>query len=134
MKPQNYSLKFQNSLADNWVTPGSQHGKEPAGKAPKARNGLRAVRKLTKYQQRLAQSKVGKAPRLPKLKSQNLDKDALERELIAGDAVTQPADEKALVAERPIVNDGAVREAMGNDTPLQLRLTAKQHLDLLKKG
>ncbi|RDW56736.1 hypothetical protein BP6252_13991 [Coleophoma cylindrospora] len=134
MKPQNYSLKFQNSLADNWITPGSQHGKEPAGKAPKARNGQRAVRKLTKFQQRLAQSKVGKPPRLPKLKSQNLDKDALERELVAGNAVTQPAVEKAPVAERPIVHDGAARGATGKDTALQMQLTAKQYLELKKKG
>jgi hypothetical protein len=47
MKPQNYSLKFQNSLADSRITPGSQHGKA-RGREPDTRNGLRAIRKLTK--------------------------------------------------------------------------------------
>lgn len=60
MKPQNYSLKFQNSLADSRITPGSQHGKSPISNAPKARNGHRAPRKLTKYEQLAAKRGVVK--------------------------------------------------------------------------
>lgn len=60
MKPENYSLKFQNSLADSRIIPGSQPGKGPISNAPKARNGHRAPRKLTKYQQSVAAGKVGK--------------------------------------------------------------------------
>jgi len=60
MKPQNYSLKFQNSLADSRVIPGSRPGKTSASAASTTRNGLRATRKPTKYEQKLALNRVAK--------------------------------------------------------------------------
>lgn len=64
MKPQNYSLKFQNSLADSRITPGSQHGNgvfKSGCKSGTVRNGLRAVRKPTKRELRAKGKMVKKA-------------------------------------------------------------------------
>jgi hypothetical protein len=101
MKPQNYSLKFQNSLADSRITPGSQHGKEPLSKAPKARNGHRSQRKLTKYQQSVAESKVGKAARPTKPKSLNAKGGEvnLDEQQMAQEYATQRGIEKAQEAK-----------------------------------
>jgi len=55
MKPQNYSLKFQNSLADTRITPGSQHGNGVRGAGRNGhgvRKGQRAVRKMTRREAR----------------------------------------------------------------------------------
>lgn len=90
MKPQNYSLKFQNSLADSRITPGSQHGKEPASKSEKARNGQRAPRKLTKNQQRLANRKAAKVVKSAKLNSPGgnfVGKTAQEKEAALASAI-----------------------------------------------
>jgi hypothetical protein len=59
MKPQNYSLKFQNSLADCRITPGSQH-LVSRNKAV-VPNGQRASRRPTKAELRKSQGKVAKA-------------------------------------------------------------------------
>lgn len=130
MKPQNYSLKFQNSLADNRITPGSQHGKRPAAKAPKAHNGYRALRKLTKYQRGLAQSKVGKTLRPAKPKPQNSDRGAIEGKQMAQDSPTQQPVKKVLLTKHPIKKDGSACEATSNDTAMHLLLIAKQNLEL----
>lgn len=58
MKPQNYSLKFQNSLADCRITPGSQHLiSRTNAKAP---NGSRALRQPTKAELRKAVGRISK--------------------------------------------------------------------------
>lgn len=49
MKPENYSVKFQNSLADSRIIPGSQPGAKHGAK-PSTPNGQRAMRQPTKAQ------------------------------------------------------------------------------------
>lgn len=98
MKPQNYSLKFQNSLAESRIIPGSQHGKEPVSKTPKARNGHRSQRKLTKYQQSLVQKKISKVARPKSLNAQD-GRRSPEKQQMSQNYATQRAAEKAQEAK-----------------------------------
>jgi len=59
MKPQNYSLKFQNSLADCRIIPGSQHLLSRSNNAV-VPNGARALRKPTKLELRKATGRISK--------------------------------------------------------------------------
>jgi hypothetical protein len=110
MKPQNYSVKFQNSLAESRITPGSQRGKEPVSKTPTVRNGHRAQRKLTKYQQRLAQSKAGKIHQPMKPTSLNAKSGdrALDGEQMAQAYSSQRAAEKAQEAKHAETMTGKI--------------------------
>lgn len=86
MKPQNYSLKFQNSLADSRITPGSQHGRIPASKdAPEARNGHRSQRKLTRYELSVLERSEMKK------KKKRANRAALNSSSSAAAAVVKPA-------------------------------------------
>lgn len=114
MKPQNYSLKFQNSLADSRITPGSQHGKEPASKGLKARNGHRVPRKLTKNQQRLSQSKIVKPQKAAKLNCPAISagKSTLEKEAALAAAFERArAVEKSEMDGNSSLNERSVHQA-----------------------
>ncbi|KAL2061691.1 hypothetical protein VTL71DRAFT_7069 [Oculimacula yallundae] len=52
MKPENFSLKFQNSLADSRITPGSQHLAARSTSNASIPRGQRAVRRPTKAESR----------------------------------------------------------------------------------
>lgn len=118
MKPQNYSLKFQNSLADVRITPGSQHGVSRA--RAHTPNGQRAIRKLTKAEAKKAGiGHVGK-------KKKNVGKDKASVAAADGGVLRRKIEER--LEEKRAEEEYAIKRKEEKERQAKMEVEIKSEL------